>query len=43
MRLYHFTCLFNLPWVLKEGITKGEVPLPPTQAMNRPNVGPGLL
>lgn len=25
--LYHFTCLMNLPAILREGITKGEVPI----------------
>jgi len=26
MRLYHFTCLFQLPAILREGVTRGEVP-----------------
>lgn len=37
MRLYHFTCLFNLPWIIREGITKGEVPVGPMPLSSRPN------
>lgn len=29
MRLYHFTALIHLPRILREGITRGEVPVSP--------------
>jgi len=36
MRLYHFTCLLHLPWIMKQGITKGEVPTGPIPYRLRP-------
>jgi len=36
--LYHFTCLFHLPAILREGVTKGEVPAwPDPDQSKRPN------
>ena len=28
MELYHFTSTYHLPEIIKNGITKGQVPLP---------------
>lgn len=36
--LYHYTALLNLPSILREGITKGEVPVSPRRVMNAPNL-----
>lgn len=36
MLLYHFTCLVWLPEVIRDGITKGEVPTGPTPYADRP-------
>jgi hypothetical protein len=38
MLLYHFTSLFNLPPILKDGLKKGEVPLRPRHHLNAPNL-----
>ncbi len=35
MQLFHFTNLLSLPAILREGITKGEVPISPNLAYNR--------
>ena len=36
MLIYHFTCLVNLPEVIREGITKGEIPTAKTPYGDRP-------
>ena len=36
MLLYHFTCLAHLPEVIRDGITKGEVPTGPIRYANSP-------
>ena len=38
MKLFHFTCLYHLPSICREGIAKGEVPLTAFRALNAPNL-----
>jgi hypothetical protein len=42
MKLYHFTSLLHLPSILREGITKGEVPLDPRTPYNKLPQAPNL-
>jgi hypothetical protein len=36
MRLYHFTCLFHLPEVLRDGLANGQFPVRPGLVLNAP-------
>jgi hypothetical protein len=36
--LYHFTCLYNLSDIMREGLTKGEVPIGPDDIRQAPNL-----
>src|SRR5262245_26233803 len=36
--LYHFTCLLNLPSILRDGISKGEVPVGHYDIRQAPNL-----
>ena len=38
MKLYHFTCLFYLPNILEEGITRGELPVSFHKILNTANL-----
>src|SRR5262249_46332243 len=37
-RMFHFTGLISLPQILREGISKGEVPISPTDLRLAPNL-----
>ena len=36
MLIYHFTCLAYLPAIIRDGITRGEVPIGPIAYADRP-------
>src|SRR5947209_527584 len=36
--LYHFTCLLHLPCILREGISRGEVPLSGQEVRQAPSL-----
>lgn len=35
MKLYHFTCMLHLPSILREGITRGELPIDPNEPYDK--------
>lgn len=38
MLLYHFTCLYHLPNIMREGINQGEVFISPREILQAPNL-----